>query len=308
MSATVQPRTLPVKCLSTGRDQVGESPVWSVADQCLYWVDIEAPCIHRLDWATRVQRSWSLPERVGCIALSTRGTVIAAMETGIFEVTLGEPPLAYVSLLAGVSHPQPGMRFNDGRCDRQGRFWAGTMVRDMGLASAAGGIYCLDTSGLRGPVLQGYITPNGMAFSPDGATAYLSDSHPRVQKIWQHTFDGATGTWGPQTAWVDMQALPGRPDGAAIDAEGCYWICGNDAGQVHRFSPQGTLLQSIAVPVSKPAMCAFGGPELRHLFITSIRPAAPVPGFDAALDGALLVLEPGVQGLPEPVFSRFPVR
>jgi len=308
MSATVQPRTLHVECLSTGRDQVGESPVWSVADQCLYWVDIEAPCIHRLDCATRVQSSWTLPERVGCIALSDRGPLIAAMETGIFEVTLAEPPLAHISLLAGVSHPQPGMRFNDGRCDRQGRFWVGTMVRDMGLASAAGGIYCLDTRGLRGPVLQSYITPNGMAFSPDGATAYLSDSHPRVQKIWQHTFDGATGTWGPQTAWVDMQTLPGRPDGAAVDAEGCYWICGNDAGQVHRFSPQGALLQSIAVPVSKPAMCAFGGPELRHLFVTSIRPAAPVPGFDAALDGALLVLEPGVQGLPEPVFSRFPVR
>jgi len=238
MSATVQPRTQPVECLSTGRDQVGESPVWSVADQCLYWVDIEAPCVHRLDWATRVQSSWTLPERVGCIAVSDRGTLIAAMETGIFEVTLAEPPLAHISLLAGVSHPQPGMRFNDGRCDRQGRFWAGTMVRDMGLASAAGGIYGLDTNGLRGPVLEGYITPNGMAFSADGTTAYLSDSHPRVQKIWQHTFDGATGTWGPQTAWVDMQALPGRPDGAAIDAEGCYWICGNDAGQVHRFSPR----------------------------------------------------------------------
>lgn len=308
MSATVQPRPLPVECLSTGRDHVGESPVWSVADQCLYWVDIEAPCIHRLDWATRVQRSWTLPERVGCIALSDRGTLIAAMETGIFEVTLGAPPLAHVSLLAAVTHPQPGMRFNDGRCDRQGRFWAGTMVRDMGLASAAGGIYGLDENGLRGPVLDGYITPNGMAFSPDGATAYLSDSHPRVQKIWQHSFDGATGTWGAKAALVDMQALPGRPDGAAVDAEGGYWICGNDAGQVHRFSPQGELLQSIAVPVSKPAMCAFGGPELRHLFVTSIRPAAPVPGFDAALDGALLVLEPGVQGLPESVFSRFPVR
>ena len=308
MSTPVQPRTVSVECWSTGRDQVGESPVWSVADQCLYWVDIEAPCIHRLDWATRVQSSWTLPERVGCIALSDRGTLIAAMETGIFEVTLGVAPLAHVSLLAGITHPQPGMRFNDGRCDREGRFWAGTMVRDMGLASAAGGIYGLDEHGLRGPVLQGYITPNGMAFSPDGSTAYLSDSHPRVQKIWQHTFDGATGTWGPQTGLVDMQTLPGRPDGAAVDAEGGYWICGNDAGQVHRFSPQGALLQSIAVPVSKPAMCAFGGPELRHLFITSIRPAAPVPGFDAALDGALLVLEPGVQGLPEPVFSRFPVR
>lgn len=294
--------------ISSARDRVGESPVWSVATQALYWVDIESQRIHRLDWASRAQHSWALAERVGCIALSNRGTVIAAMESGIFEVELQDPPMARVKCLATISHPQPGMRFNDGRCDAQGRLWAGTMVRDMGLGSASGGIYCLDSQGLRGPVLDGYITPNGMAFSPDGTTAYLSDSHPSVQKIWQHTFDGATGTWGPQTAWVDMQPLPGRPDGAAVDAEGCYWICGNDAGQVHRFSPAGVLLQSIAVPVSKPAMCAFGGPELRHLFVTSIQPATPAPGFDAALDGAVLVLESGVQGRPEPLFTQFPVR
>ena len=297
-----------VFAISSARDRVGESPVWSVATQALYWVDIEGQRIHRLDWASRIQSSWALAERVGCIALSNRGTVIAAMESGIFEVELQDAPMARVSCLATINHPQPNMRFNDGRCDAQGRLWAGTMVRDMGLGKTSGGIYCLDSQGLRGPVLEGYITPNGMAFSPDGTTAYLSDSHPSVQKIWQHSFDGATGSWGPQTEWVDMKPLPGRPDGAAVDSEGCYWICGNDAGQVHRFSPAGALLQSIAVPVSKPAMCAFGGPELRHLFVTSIQPATPAPGFDAALDGAVLVLEPDVQGRPEPLFSQFPVR
>jgi sugar lactone lactonase YvrE len=294
--------------INTLRDRVGESPVWSVAEQALYWVDIEGQRIHRLDWAQRTQSSWALAERVGCIALSNRGTVIAAMESGIFEVELQDAPLARVNCLATVTHPQPGMRFNDGRCDAQGRLWVGTMVRDMALASPAGGIYCLDSQGLRGPELQGYITPNGMAFSPDGRTAYVSDSHPSRQTIWQHTFDGTAGKWGPQSQWVDMQPLPGRPDGAAIDAHGCYWICGNDAGVVHRFSPSGDLLQSLPVPVSKPSMCAFGGPALRHLFVTSIQPGQPAAGFDAALEGALLVVEPGVQGLPEPLFSQFPVR
>jgi sugar lactone lactonase YvrE len=295
-----------VQAISTSRDTVGESPVWSVAEQALYWVDIEGRCIHRLDWTTRAQQTWALEERVGCIALSARGTVIAAMETGIFEVALEQSPKATVTRLATVEHSQAGMRFNDGRCDRQGRFWISTMVRDMSLASAAGAIYCLDERGLSAPLLHGYITPNGMAFSPDGKTAYLSDSHPSVQKIWSHTFDDASGSWGQQMPWVDMKPLPGRPDGAAVDAEGCYWICGNDAGMVHRFNPAGALLQSIPVPVSKPAMCAFGGPELRHLFVTSIQPASPAAGFDAALDGAVLLLEPGVQGLPEPLFSRFP--
>jgi sugar lactone lactonase YvrE len=292
--------------INMARDCVGESPVWSVTEQALYWVDIEGPCIHRLDWASRTQQSWVLTERVGCIALSDRGSVIAAMESGIYEVKLQAPPQVHLTCLAKVNHPQPGMRFNDGRCDAHGRLWAGTMVRDMGLASPAGGIYCLDAQGLRGPVLQGYITPNGMAFSPDATMAYLSDSHPSRQTIWQHAFDGATGTWGPKVEWVDMKPQPGRPDGAAMDAEGCYWICGNDAGLVHRFSPTGTLLQSLSVPVSKPAMCAFGGPELRHLFITSIQPAKPAAGFEAELDGAVFVAEPGVQGLAEPLFSQFP--
>lgn len=293
---------------SETRDQVGECPVWHAAARCLFWVDIEGQSIHRLDWNSKQQFSWHMPERVGCIAISSRGTLIAAMESGIFEVELKNAPLAKVSRLVTVNHPQNNMRFNDGRCDAQGRFWVGTMVKDMGLASPAGGIYCLDESGLRGPLLDGYITPNGMAFSPDGKTAYLSDSHPQRLKIWQHRFNKNEGSWGPQVEWIDMSTLPGRPDGAAVDSEGCYWICGIDAGEIYRFGPQGVLRQTLTLPVSKPTKCAFGGPELRHLFVTSLKPATPAHGFDATLDGALLVLEPRVQGLPEPLFSRFPVR
>ena len=293
--------------IHTARDRVGESPVWSVSQQALYWVDIEGQHIHRLDWACSAHSTWNLPERVGCIALSSRNTVIAAMETGIFEVTLLAAPAVHLDCLATIHHPEPGMRFNDGRCDVYGRFWVSTMVRDMTLACAAGGIYCLDTHGLHASALQGYITPNGMAFSPDATTAYLSDSHPSVQKIWCHSFDAPAGIWGAGREWVDMASLPGRPDGAAIDSDGGYWICGNDAGLVHCFSPAGVLLQSIAVPVSKPSMCAFGGPELCHLFVTSIQPAQPAYGFSATLDGAVFVLQPGVQGLPEPLFTQFPV-
>nr|WP_315465733.1 SMP-30/gluconolactonase/LRE family protein [uncultured Rhodoferax sp.] len=290
------------------RDAVGESPVWSVSEQALYWVDIEGRCIHRQDWATRTRKTWRLQERVGCIALSTQGTVIAAMESGVFEVTLLEAPDVQFTRLASVEHPENDMRFNDGRCDAKGRFWISTMVRQMALSSKAGGIYCLDERGLQGPVMKGFITANGMAFSPDSKTAYLSDSHPSEQMIYKHAFDLDQGTWGPAQALVDMKPLPGRPDGAAVDTQGCYWICGNDAGQVHRFSRHGDLLESIRLPMSKPAMCAFGGPDLRHLFITSIQPATPVAGFDAALDGAVLVVEPGAQGMAEPLFSRFPVR
>ncbi len=284
--------------ISTTQDQVGESPVWSVAEQALYWVDIEGRLLQRFDWATQTQAHWQLAERVGCIALSQRNTVIAAMETGMFELQLGEASTVSANLLAPIAHPQDGMRFNDGRCDAQGRFWAGTMVRDMGLASPAGGIYCLDAQGLQGPVLQGFITPNGMAFSPDGKTMYLSDSHPSVQMVWAFDYDAATGTPSNRRVFIDMNAFPGRPDGAAVDEEGCYWICGNDAGLVHRFTPQGKLDRSLTVPVKKPAMCAFGGAGLDTLFVTSIRPGG-VDLSDQPLAGGVFALRPGVRGLPE---------
>jgi sugar lactone lactonase YvrE len=291
--------------LSTSRDRVGESPVWSVAEQALYWVDIEGRSIRRLDWASQTQQSWTLPERVGCIALSTRNTVIAAMESGIFEVALAQTPV--LNLLASVQHATPNMRFNDGRVDASGRLWVGSMQMDMSLAATDGVLYCLGENGLSAPKLPGLITPNGSAFSPDGRRMYLSDSHPSRQTIWTFDFDVASDTLSNQKPWVDMKPLPGRPDGAAVDADGCYWICGNDAGVVHCFSPEGTLLRSLAVPVSKPAMCAFGGPQLDHLFVTSIIPGKPADGFDASLDGAVFVLQPGVRGLAEPLFSRFPL-
>jgi sugar lactone lactonase YvrE len=141
-----------------------------------------------------------------------------------------------------------------------------------------------------------------MAFSPDGRTMYLSDSHPSVQKIWAFDYDTSTGTPSHRRLFVDMQSLPGRPDGAAVDVDGCYWICGNDAGLVHRFTPQGKLDQSLSVPVKKPAMCAFGGPALDTLFVTTIRPSG-IDLSDQPHAGAVFALRPGVQGMAEPVFN-----
>lgn len=292
--------------ISESRDQVGESPVWSVAEQALYWVDIEGGLIRRLDWAHRTALSWRLPERVGCIALSAQGGVVAAMETGVFAVQLMAEGAVRLSCLATVQHPLVNMRFNDGRCDAMGRFWVSTMCMDMSLAAPVGALYCLDESGLGQPRVDGLITPNGIAFSADGATAYLSDSHPSVQKIWAFDFAAPAGELTNRRLFADMTDLPGRPDGAAVDVHGCYWICGNDAGVVHCFSPQGELLRSLAVPVPKPSMCAFGGPQLDQLLVTSILPASESSA-QPGLNGAVFALDAGVTGLAEPQFSRFPV-
>ena len=283
------------------RNQVGESPVWSVAEQALYWVDIEARRVHRFDWASQLQRSWAVPERIGCIALHADGGLLAAMETGIFHLLLCTAEDATARLVHPVRFPRDDMRFNDGRTDRAGRFWVTSMVRDMGLATAAGALYRLDARGLSSPLVEGLITANGLAFSPDGARLYLSDSHPAVRQIWAFNLDNE-GNPSQRREFVDRQLHPGRPDGAAVDADGGYWTCANDAGMVHRFMPNGELDCSLQVPVSKPAMCAFGGPALDRLFITSIRPARAVEGYDAAFDGAVFVTRPGVRGLAETPF------
>lgn len=296
----------PALAISKTRDRVGECPVWSVAEQALYWVDIEGRKIHRFDWTEKSQQSWTTPERVGCIALVADGRVVAAMESGVFEITRLQAPDISLKLLAPITHPQANMRFNDGRCDRSGRFWVSTMCMDMSLAAQVGAIYCLDESGLSAAKVDGLITPNGMAFSPDDKIMYLSDSHPSVQKIWAFDVDLQTAALSRERDFVDMLPLPGRPDGAAVDAQGNYWICANDAGQVHCFNPQGQRLSSIQVPVSKPSMCAFGGPDLNVLFVTSIQPAAAA-GKESCLSGAVFSLQLEVQGLPEPGFSRFPL-
>ena len=291
------------KALSASRDRVGECPVWSAVEQALYWVDIEGKHIHRYGWMNKTQQTWTTDERVGCIALVGKaGCVVAAMETGIFEVELLANQQTKAHLLAAIEHPIANMRFNDGRCDSQGRFWVSTMCMDMAAAKQVGAVYCLDQNGLGAPKVEGLITPNGMAFSPDGATYYLSDSHPTVQKIWAFDFNGVDASITNGREFVDMTAHPGRPDGAAVDVDGNYWICANDAGKVHQFSPKGELITSLNVPVSKPSMCAFGGPELNILFVTSIQPAVAA-GNEAGLSGAVFSVELNVKGQVEPCFS-----
>ncbi|HSV59367.1 MAG TPA: SMP-30/gluconolactonase/LRE family protein [Variovorax sp.] len=282
----------------------GESPVWVAQEQALYWVDIPARQLHRIDPASGAHTAWTGEEMLACVAprAGHPGQWIAGMESGLFAIATRDDGTLAATRLAHAAHAQSGMRFNDGRCDRQGRFWAGTMLMDMAAAQSVGRVYRYQSDVNAGAALRlqfdSLIVPNGMAFSPDGRTMYLSDSHPDVQAIWAFNYDTPTGTPHNRRLFVDMKPLPGRPDGAAVDAEGCYWICGNDAGLVHRFTPEGKLDRSLTVPVKKPAMCAFGGSGLDTLFVTSIRPGGDLS--DQPLAGGVFALRPGVQGLPEP--------
>jgi len=280
------------------RNAVGECPVWVPEENALYWVDIPNGSLQRWDAATGYLSAWKAPQMLACIARTQAGNWVAGMETGFFELTTHNDGSLDTTLLAGVEHPRPDMRLNDGRCDRQGRFWAGSMVLDMGLNAAEGILYRYASGRAPHAQLDGFITLNGLAFSPDGRTMYASDSHPQVQQVWAFDYDTNTGTPSNRRLFIDMNHFPGRPDGAAVDAEGCYWICANDAGLIHRFTPEGRLDRSLSVPVKKPTMCAFGGSRLDTLYVTSIRDDAS----EQSLSGGVFALNPGVKGLAEPHF------
>jgi len=289
--------------ITDARNATGESPVWHPQENALYWVDIPAGRLHRWQPDGQTQH-WAADEMLGCIVRSQQGHWLGALESGVFHLTPQADGRLVADKRASVEHARPGMRFNDGRCDRQGRFWAGTMQTNMG-AEPVGALYRYDpmADATVKPMqarLDKLIVPNGMAFSPDGKTLYVSDSHPSVQLIWAFDYDIDSGTPHNRRIFVDMNQHPGRPDGAAVDAEGCYWICAIDAGQVLRFTPEGKLDRALPLPVKKPTMCAFGGPQLDTLFVTSIRPQG-IDLSDQPLAGGVFALNPGVKGLAEPI-------
>ena len=288
--------------VGTQRAGVGECPVWNVAEQAWYWVDIIARQVWRWDPAIGALAHWTSTEMVACIAPRADGGLIAGMESGLFALQTQASGQLDQQWLARPQALAAGMRFNDGRCDRLGRFWSGTMVLDMALARAEGGLYRYSADGvLAGPFVSNLIVQNGLAFSPDGRTMYLSDSHPLVQQVWAFDYDTDSGVPSRQRLFIDMMRHPGRPDGAAVDVDGCYWICGNDAGCILRFTPEGRLDRRIDLPMAKPSMCSFGGPNLDTLLVTSIGAGQPEGDGWA---GATVLLRPGVQGIADTPFGH----
>lgn len=293
-SKSMESNATVVEVIGANRDMVGESPVWSAAESGLYWVDIDGRML-RFYREGKIL-SWELPERAGCIALHHGGGLVAAMETGVFRVQFPAADTLALSLMVPAHFPGPGMRFNDGKVDGKGRLWCTSLTMHLGDGTSLGALYRLDDRGLV-QMHTGLVTGNGLAFSPDGRTLYLSDSHQTVRKIWK--FDlSADGAISGQTDFCDMNEFAGRPDGAAVDATGAYWSCGTGAGILHEISPSGQFMQKILLPATKPSMCVFGGPDLRSIYVTSISQGQ---GDSAA--GCLMRLTTSSQGLAQPLYS-----
>lgn len=294
--------TFPYERVADVRCGVGESPFWHVAEQAWYWVGIPDKKIWRYKDSSQPELAhWNTDEMIGCLALANDGSFIAGMESGIFQLQLADQHRVQAKRLAAPPELGQGIRFNDGRCDRQGRFWSGTMFMDMAQAKAVGNLYRYTTQqGVSSPFVSGLLVQNGLAWSADGRTMYLSDSHPNSQLIWAFDYDCEVGVPHNQRVFVDMKQYQGRPDGAAIDVDGCYWICGNDGSRLLRFTPEGKLDREIMIPMKKPAMCSFGGPNMDVMMVTSI---AAGQAAEDEWAGATILLRPGTQGIAETVFN-----
>lgn len=290
-------------------DQLGESPFWHPEERKLYWVDIPGRQVRRADPHSGIAESWAMPLEPGCIAPVRGGGFVIALRDGIYRAAAWGSPPVRVALFA---HDPATTRFNDGKADPVGRFWAGTMYepRDARLAE----LYSIDLRGGDGgePLIElkagNAIISNGLAWSPDGTTVYWADTPHHVIHAWRWDaqgngmhdhrvfaqFPGKPDGWRP-----GQPGYGGRPDGAAVDAQGNYWCAMFEGGRLLKFAPSGELLAEVPVPVRCPTMPCFGGDDLRTLFVTSSRynrPAEEVA--ELPQSGCVIATEVDVPGLP----------
>jgi L-arabinonolactonase len=276
-------------------DILGEGPVWDAASGALYWVDIRGQAVRRYDWASKKIDTWRVPELVGSLAVRKAGGLLLALQSGLFFF---DPGTGRLDRLATPEAGLPERRFNDGKCDRQGRFFAGTM-NDVTRAPE-GGLYRFDGKSCD-PVQTGICIPNSLCWSPDGRTMYFSDSLGRT--VFAYDFDTQTGMPSSRRVLFSVPA-PAIPDGCTVDEEGCLWCAEYDGWRIRRYSPKGECLRTIELPVQRPTSCMFGGPGLDVLFVTTtLQKLSPEELARQPLAGSLLSLEVGVKGVPEARFD-----
>ena len=274
--------------------RLAEGPVWDARSGRLAWIDVLSKRILLTDIPTGQTELIEVPSHVGSVAPRAAGGFVAALQDGFWVV--GDGPTRRIT---SVAEAGPGLRFNDGKCDPAGRFWAGTMAYDE--TPGAGALYRLDTDGRASLVLDRVTISNGLAWSSDGRTMYYIDSPTR--RIDAFSFAPASGEIGDRRTVISIEAEHGVPDGVTIDAEGGLWVALWGGGAVHRYL-DGRLDAVISFPVSQPTSCAFGGADLDELYVTSAREGLSLEQREAQpLAGAVFRVRPGVRGIPAAVFA-----
>lgn len=256
-----------VDCVFAAGAEIGEGAVWSVRDQALFWVDVPGCRLHCHMPDSGRNEHWNMPEQVGCCAPLDDGRLVVALASGVHIFDRNTSSLDFHCEPTPKSY---GHRFSEGTVDPNGRFLAGTSPYDgPSQEDGTGRLFAFDGAAGR-EVLAGFHTINGLAFSPDGRTAYASDSFPSVRRIWAWDYDLDDGVWHNQRLFFNTSTRPGRPDGAAIDSDGCYWMAGVGGWELVRLTPQGRVDMVIPFPVERPSRIAFGGSDLSQIFVTSI--------------------------------------
>ncbi len=289
-----------IECVCESQDGLGEAPLWVEEEMALYWSDHVGCRMKRWSAETGALTTWETPGPIGSFALRQGGGMVAASDAGFLEVDLE------AGRFTPRIDPEEGRaenRFNDGKCDRQGRFWCGSMNRE--IAAETGRIYCLERDWSVRPQAPDFRfkVSNGTAFSPDGRVMYFSDT--LGERVYRFDLDPEEGVISNRQLFFSTAERPGMVDGGTVDAEGFYWCALVAGGQVLRIDPEGRVVLEIDMPVPRPTCPTFGGPEHDLLYVTSQRlfmtpeelKAYPLAGNLFAIRGL------GVKGLPEERFA-----
>jgi sugar lactone lactonase YvrE len=288
-----------VCCVLPWQAVVGESPVWHPQEQSLYWIDIQGKHIHRFHPASGQNDTFDLPEIVTCIALRAAGGLILTLKK---HFAFFDPATLALERLAEVESDIPNNRFNDGKCDPQGRFWAGTMDA-VHWSAPAGHLFRLDANKTVTTMQTDVICSNGSAWSPDGRTMYYTESFRYT--VFAYDFDAADGAIANRRPFVTVDSNGGGfPDGMTVDSDGFVWSNLVGLGQIRRYDPNGKLERIVQLPVPRATDCTFGGADLQTLYITTARETMTPEQLAAApLSGSLFALHYDVPGLPAHTFS-----
>jgi sugar lactone lactonase YvrE len=288
-----------VSCVLPWQAMVGESPVWDSQSQSLYWIDIQCKHIHRFHPASCRNQTFDLPEIVTSIALRAAGGLVLTLKK---HFAIFDPATLALQRLAAVESDTPNNRFNDGKCDPQGRFWAGTMDA-VHWSAPAGRLYRLDAGKTIATMQTDVICSNGSGWSPDGRTMYYTESFRYT--LFAYDFDAGGGAIANRRPFATLDPNGGGfPDGMTVDAEGFVWSNLVGLGRLHRYDPDGKLERIVQLPVPRATDCTFGGTDLKTLYITTARETMTSDQLAAApLSGSLFALNCDVRGLPSHSFA-----
>ncbi len=289
-----------VDLLLDSRAAIGESPTWFAADHALYWIDIKKPALYRLEADGRT-RCWAVDSDIGAFALlDDGGGAVVALRNGLFRLDFAT---GATDRLAPAPFDSTLFRFNEGICDAAGRFWVGVMFDPLeGRGNGGDRKRALHHFTLeRGLIAASDEAELHNGFAWDRSNTEFFWAHSRAGRVYRAAYDLATGTIGRPQPYVNIGGENLVADGAAMDEEGCYWCAIHGASVLHRYDSAGHLLSQVPLPVSQPTMCAFVGPDLDAMVVTSAREKlSPEQLSREPHAGGLFQLKPGVRGLPRP--------